>query len=103
MANIIDQIIKIDSVAQKKLDDAAHLKEQYEQDAKQKMAQTNALIQQKVQAKLDGIRQEEAARAEEEKEQLRRGQEEAFARLERIFDETHEKLEQEIYQNVLGL
>lgn len=103
MANIIDQIIQIDSIAQQKLDDAAHLKEQYEKKAKEKMADTNALIEQKAQAKIEKIRQEEAARAEQEKEEIRKQMEAALERLEKTYQATHEKLEEELYKNVLGL
>lgn len=103
MANIIDQIIQIDSIAQQKLKDAALLKEQYAQDAKRKMADTNALIEQKAQEKVDEIRRSEEWQANQERAEILAQKEEAIVRLERIFAQKREQLEQEIYQNVLGL
>lgn len=102
MPNIINQIIEIDSIAQKKLDEADRLKLQLEEETRNKIEETNALIRQKAAEKIDSIRSEEERRAASQMEEIQKEQEAAISRLEKIYHEKHEQLEQDIFNNVLG-
>ncbi len=103
MATIIDQILQIDSVAQKKLDEAEQIKVQYEQETKEEIARTNAAIQADADRKIDAVRQELSRQSEQEKESISARSDAELRRLKQIYEENHEKLEQDIVRNVLGL
>lgn len=102
MATIIDQIINIDSVAQKKLDEAEKLKLQYRRETEEKMAETDALIQKKADEKLARVQEEEERAASEEKKRVEARTAETIARLEKVYEEKHEALERELFENVTG-
>ena len=84
MANILSEILQIDAIAQKKLDDAARLKEQYERETRQNMEQITERVW-------------EEARNEISRREL------AFEQLEQAFAGEREKLEQSLYLGALGL
>ena len=88
MANILSEILQIDAIAQKKLDDAARLKEQYERETRQNMEQITERVWEEA--------RNEISRA--------RRREELAAQLERqAFAGEREKLEQSLYLGALGL
>lgn len=103
MATIIDQIIQIDSTAQKRLDEAEALKLQIQQETKEKIAETDALIAQKAQEKLNRIQEEEERLAAEQKQEIEARTAETIARLEKTYEQKHEELERELFENVTGI
>jgi len=103
MPNIISQIIEIDTIAQKKLADAAEERALREKEAQEQMAADDAVLWEEARQKIERTRSAEEAEAKEKMERLLKQRDEKIVRLEKVYWESHEKLEQEIYNKVLGL
>ncbi len=103
MANILSEILQIDAVAQKKLDDAARLKEQYERETRQNMEQITERVWEEARNEISRARRREELAAQLERDALSRRRELAFEQLEQAFAGEREKLEQSLYLGALGL
>lgn len=102
MSNIINQIIEIDSIAQKRLDDANKYKEQIKQLILQKSEQTNEFITNKVNSRVEKIFEIENQYAEHEKDRITSETDEILNKLEQSYSENHLQLEKAIFQNITG-
>lgn len=103
MANIINQIIEIDGIAQKRLDDAKKIKEQYLAELAEKKAQTNIALEEKTKGRIEKLLSTEAKFAEEQKVKIKEENDATIKRLEDIYTKNHEKLEQDIFNNVISI
>lgn len=102
MSNIINQIIEIDSIAQKRLDDANKYKEQIKLLILQKAEQTNEFINSKVTARVEKILEIENQYAQQEKDRITSETDEIIQRLEQSYSDNHLLLERTIFQNITG-
>lgn len=103
MVNIISEILQIDAVAQQKLDDAAHLKEQFELDTRRKLEQFSAQVQQDSQDEISRCRRREDLAAQTERDAIASRKNTAMEKLEQSFAERRQELEQSLYLGALGL
>lgn len=103
MPNIISQIIEIDMIAQRRLDDANKIKAQYNVELNEKKAQTAKALDDKTKYRIEQILLNEQKLAQEEKAVIKSQTDTAINRLEDIFNQTHEKLEQDIFNNVISI
>ncbi len=103
MPNTINKIIEIDSIAQKKLDDANLIKERIQKQVLEKSAQTNKLINEKADARISRILQIETQYAQDKMDIIKENNEKVIARLEKSYIDNHERLEQEIFNNVINI
>lgn len=103
MKNIINQIIEIDAVAQKRLDDANKIKEQYLQELKIKSQEVNEKLEEKTKNRIQKILVTESQFADEQKSNIEKETQKVIERLEETYKTNHEKLEQDIFNNVISI
>ncbi|MEG0693609.1 MAG: hypothetical protein RR444_11090 [Oscillospiraceae bacterium] len=103
MANIINQIIEIDGIAQKRLDDANKVKDQYLIELNEKKAQTTKALEEKTRLRIEKVLSTETKFAEEQKAIIKNETDATIKRLEDIYIQNHEKLEQDIFNNVISI
>ncbi len=103
MPNMINQIIEIDRIAQKCLDDANKIREQYLNELKEKTAQTNKALNEKTQNRIEKVLLTETAFAEEQKAKIKNENDAIIKQLLDIYTQKHEKLEQDIFNNVISI
>lgn len=103
MANIIDQIIEIDEIAQKQLDEASKIKELYMKELKDKENEVNNFLEKKTTDRIRKLTETEIQLAEEQKAKITADNKIVLEHLEAVYNKNHEKLEQEIFHNVVGM
>ena len=101
LANIIDQIIEIDSTAQAKLDEATHMKDEIKKVTEQKIAEIKERIQQEADKKAEACRAEEQKKIDAQKEEICKKEAEEIKRFEQLYQEKHQELEKEIFKNII--
>lgn len=102
MATVIDQILSIDAIAQKKLDEARELKARMREEIDAQIAQTAAAIARKTEEELQKLRQSEEEETQKAKRKINMKTEQAISQLERLYADTHADLEEKLFQNVIG-
>ncbi|MFZ2539922.1 MAG: hypothetical protein WAX04_13665 [Oscillospiraceae bacterium] len=103
MANTINQIIEIDAVAQKRLDNASKIKEQYLQELSEESDQTNKALEEKTQSRMEKVLSTETQYAEGKKAKIKDENDATIKRLEDTYNQNHQKLEQDIFNNVISI
>lgn len=103
MTNTINQIIEIDALAQKKLAHAKAIKEQYLKELDEQTAQTNLELEIKTKNRIETFFHTEEKFAQEEMLRIKTETAEIINRIEKIYTDNHEKLEQEIFNNVISI
>ena len=103
MPNIINQIIAIDEIAQKLLNDANHVKDQYIVELNQEKEQITSHLSEKTLVHIDKILATETKFAQEQKANIKQDTDVTIKRLLDIYNQNHEKLEQDIFNNVISI
>lgn len=101
MSSIINQIIEIDTIAQKKLNDAMLMKEEIKQQVIDKAKQTNALIDEKTNSRIKKIEEIETQYAQTKKEEIKLQNDETLEQLEKTYVSMHEQLENAIFNRII--
>lgn len=101
MSSIINQIIEIDTIAQKKLNDAMLMKEEIKQQVIDKTKQTNALIDEKTNSRIKKIEEIETQYAQTKKEEIKLQNDETLEQLEKTYVSMHEQLENAIFNRII--
>lgn len=101
MTSIINQIIEIDSIAQKRLNDAHAIEEEIKRQIVQKKQYTNDIINEKAAARIEKIEEIEQQYANEEMDRIKKEFDSKIARLEDIYTNTHEAIEAKIFNQVI--
>lgn len=101
MATVIDQILSIDSIAQKKLDFVTEFQHKLKEETNAQIAETTALYTKRAEEEVQKKRIAEQEQAEKEIQALLAKKEQAISKLEKAFEKTHDKLAEDIYQNVI--
>lgn len=102
MSSIIHQIIEIDSIAQQKLNDASMIKENVKKEVIEKTEQTKKLVTEKMDARIQKIRDVECGFAQEQKDKIKTENDMLISKLMDTYSEVHEQLEQEIFLRVIS-
>lgn len=103
MSSIINRIIEIDSIAQQRLNDAHIIENGIRQQIIDKNTQTNKIISEKAEARIAKIDEIEQQYSQEEMAKIKEDSDAHIAKLEQVYMDTHEKIELEIFNNVIGI
>lgn len=101
MKSIIEDIIEIDSIAQKRIDEAQKIRDEISNQIKLEKEQLNSDLNERAEARIVKIENTEKTHADEQKAKIAKETEEKISKLTQSFDGIKEKLEKEIYQNVI--
>lgn len=101
MKSIIEDIIEIDSVAQKRIDEAKKIKEDVSKQIELEKEQMNAELNSKAENRVLKIEEAEKRLADEETAAIQKETDEKLSALRENFEKIKDKLENEIYQNVI--
>lgn len=102
MTNIIEQIIEIDNVAQKKLEEVNEIAELYRLEVEQTTAADKKQIDDETAQKIQLLTENAEKLLAEQKAAIREQNKLDMARLEKLYDEKHENLEKDILKNIIG-
>lgn len=101
MSNIINSIIEIDSIAQKRLNDAHLFEANIKNVIAEKKLNTNELIAQKAEMRVAKINELEKQYADDEMASIKEESDAKIALLEQLFEDNHEQQELEIFNNII--
>lgn len=102
MVNIINQIIEIDGIAQKRLNEANEIKNQYLNELQEKTVAVNQELEKEAKIRIDKVLVAETKLADEEKARISKETAQVIARLEETYSKNHNKLEQDIFNAVIS-
>lgn len=102
MLNTINKIIEIDSIAQKRLNDAYLIKDDVKKEVLEKIEQTKKAIDEKTNSRIDHINEIEEKKAKEKIEEIDELKNNKIKKLEQTYLSTHQKLEQDIFLRVIN-
>ncbi len=103
MPSIIEQILQIDSIAQKKLDEANAFQQQLLVDSESRKAELDAAVTEKMEAELaefSGALQQKTSR---EKQEMEKQSQEDVSRLADLFAQNRARLEKDIFENIVRI
>ena len=103
MPSIIEQILQIDSIAQKKLDEANAFQHQLLVDSESRKAELDAAASEKMETELaefSGALQQKTSR---EKQEIEKQSQEDISRLGDLFAQNRARLEKDIFENIVRI
>lgn len=103
MPSIIEQILQIDSIAQKKLDEANAFQHQLLVDSESRKAELDAAVAEKMETELaefSGALQQKTSR---EKQEIEKQSQEDVSRLADLFAQNRARLEKDIFENIVRI
>lgn len=101
MNNIINDIVNIDTLAQKKLAEANRIKEEYQAELAQRIEQKNLELVQEGQRRIEIITKTEEELVAQEKEQMEKARQKSLEKLQSVYDKNHSQLEDDIFKTVV--
>lgn len=99
--NTINRIIEIDSIAQKRLNDAYTVKDDVKKELLEKNEQMKKAIDEKTNSRIEHINEIEEKMAREKIEEIDDLKNNKIKKLEQTYLSTHQKLEQDIFLRVI--
>lgn len=102
VATIIEQIITIDKDAQNRLDEADRFREACIRETREQIDAITRRMQAQAEQKLSAVELEERQRLSDEQSEIARHLEESLFRLQTQFDQTKDRLADELYHRVIG-
>lgn len=103
MPSIIEQILQIDSIAQKKLDEANEFQQQLIADSESKKAGLDAVITEKMEADLAEFSSALAQKTNREKQEIESRSQKDVAHLADLFAQNRAQLEKDIFENIVRI
>lgn len=103
MESIIAQIISIDELAQKRLQDASRQREEMRSKTEESIEETTRALREEAENRISIVTKQEDEAAQAQIAEIKEQNAALWARLEATCNENREKLETQIFENVVSM
>lgn len=101
MSNIINQIIEIDAIAQKRLEDAQKISLTMKEEIEAKAEEIKSTIMQKCENRIQNVLAIEKQCADEKIALIKAENEKLIQKLEETYSNSHKQIENDIFQKII--